>query len=87
MAWRLADAGLFLLAALATFTYSRPSIVNMVVYHGRTDDVLAANVRLWVPSLASAPSLQHTHDRPAWACETDLPIYGWPTWEQLGNKY
>jgi hypothetical protein len=49
-AWRLVSTGILLLAALATFTYFRPSIINMVVYHGagRTDDVLAASARMWV---------------------------------------
>jgi hypothetical protein len=48
-AWRLASTGLFLLATLATLTYFRPSIINMVVYHGagQTDHVLADNARMW----------------------------------------
>jgi hypothetical protein len=50
MVWRLAGTGLFLLTTVMTLTYFRPSIINMVVYHGagRTDDVLAANAGMWV---------------------------------------
>jgi hypothetical protein len=50
VAWRLASTSVFLLTTLATLTYFRPSVINLVVYHGagQTDDVLAANARMWV---------------------------------------
>lgn len=50
MVWRLASTGLFLLTTFATRAYFRPSIINMVVYHGagQTDDVLAASAKMWV---------------------------------------
>ena len=50
MAWRLASTSVFLLTTLATLTYFRPSIINMIVYHGagQPADVLAASARMWV---------------------------------------
>ncbi len=50
MAWRLAGTGLLLLTVILTLAYFRPSIINLVVYHGagRTKDVLAADAKMWV---------------------------------------
>jgi len=50
MVWRLAGTGLFLLTAIVTLTYFRPSVIQMVVHHGagRMDQELVADAKRWV---------------------------------------
>ncbi|MGH9620159.1 MAG: DUF1772 domain-containing protein [Candidatus Acidiferrales bacterium] len=50
MAWRLSATVLLLITTMVTLLYFRPSVINMVVYHGagQTGDALASAARLWV---------------------------------------
>lgn len=49
MVWRLAGTGLFLLTAIVTLTYFRPSVIQMV-HHGagRMNQELVADAKRWV---------------------------------------
>src|SRR5580704_13045232 len=50
MTWRIASTMLMLVAVAATFLYFRPTIISLVVDHGRgqPDDEIAAQMRRWV---------------------------------------
>ncbi|HKV47234.1 MAG TPA: hypothetical protein VJN69_04030 [Candidatus Acidoferrales bacterium] len=50
MIWRVAGTSLFLLTAIVTLTYFRPSVIHMVVNHGagRTDQELMGDAKRWV---------------------------------------